>query len=54
MEVLKFLLKNWEDNVYGCYNATPATREHRDYLMNAMNNAGYEWDIEKKELKKKR
>lgn len=30
----------------------PATKEQRDVLMKAMNDAGYEWDIEKKELKK--
>lgn len=29
-----------------------ATREQRDTLMKAMNDAGYEWDTEKKELKK--
>ena len=32
----------------------PATKEQRDALMKAMNDAGYEWDAEKKELKKKR
>ena len=31
----------------------PATKEQRDTLMKAMNDAGYEWDAEKKELKKK-
>ncbi len=31
----------------------PATKEQRDALMKAMNDAGYEWDGEKKELKKK-
>ena len=46
-------IENGEDNVYGCHNAAPAKREYHDYLMNAMNNAGYEWDIKKKELKKK-
>ena len=30
----------------------PATKEQRDTLMKAMNNAGYKWDAEKKELKK--
>lgn len=30
----------------------PATKEQRDTLMKAMNNAGYEWDAENKELKK--
>ena len=29
----------------------PATKEQRDVLMKAMNDAGYEWDSEKKELK---
>ena len=45
-------IENGDDNVYGCYNATPATKEQRDALMKTMNDAGYEWDIEKKELKK--
>ena len=31
----------------------PATKEQRNALMKAMNDAGYEWDAEKKELKKK-
>ena len=31
----------------------PATKEQRDTFMKAMNDAGYEWDVEKKELKKK-
>ena len=30
----------------------PATKEQRDTLMKAMNDAGYEWDEKKKELKK--
>ena len=30
----------------------PATKEQRDTLMKAMNDAGYKWDAEKKELKK--
>ena len=46
-------IENGEDNVYGCHNAAPATREQHNVLMNAMNNAGYEWNGEKKELKKK-
>ena len=29
---------------------TPATKEQRDALIKAMNDAGYEWDTEKKEL----
>ena len=32
---------------------TPATKEQRDALMKAINDDGYEWDGEKKELKKK-
>ena len=32
----------------------PATKEQRDTLMKAMNDAGYKWDLEKKELKKKK
>ena len=31
----------------------PATKEQCDTLMKEMNDAGYEWDAEKKELKKK-
>ena len=45
-------IEDGEDNVYGCYNATPATKEQRVTLIKAMNDAGYEWNIEKKELKK--
>ena len=30
----------------------PATKEQRDTLMKAINDTGYEWDAEKKELKK--
>ena len=30
----------------------PATKEQREILMKAMTDAGYEWDAEKKELKK--
>ena len=32
----------------------PATKEQRDALMKAMNDAGYEWDAENKELKKEK
>ena len=31
----------------------PATKEQRDTFMKIMNDASYEWDAEKKELKKK-
>ena len=33
-------------------NANPATKEQRDLLFQKMKEAGYEWDAEKKELKK--
>ena len=32
----------------------PATKEQRDALMKAMNDAGYEWDADKKKLKKEK
>lgn len=45
-----------EDRGHHCpwnmQEVTPATKEQRDTLMKAMNDAGYEWDAEKKELKK--
>jgi hypothetical protein len=31
---------------------TPATKEQRDILERSMTNAGYRWDVDKKELKK--
>ena len=50
---------DWDNNLQigrymGCDDIHPATKEQRDALMKAMNDAEYEWDIEKKELKKKR
>ena len=33
-------------------NIRPATKEQRDLLFSKMREAGYEWDAEKKELKK--
>lgn len=45
-------IENGNDNVYGCHNATPATKEQRDTLIKAMNQAGYKWDVEKKDFKK--
>ena len=33
-------------------NITPATKEQRDFLFQKMKEAGYEWDAEKKKLKK--
>ena len=45
-----------EDRGHHCpwnmQEVTPATKEQRDTLMKAMNDAGYEWDTEKKELKR--
>ena len=38
----------WNNN----YKVYPATKEQRDLLFAKMKEAGYEWDVEKKELKK--
>lgn len=38
--------------VYSCCGAKPATKEQRDILFAKMKEAGYEWNPEKKELKK--
>lgn len=43
-------IENGEDNVYGCTNTTPATKERRDLLFAKMKEAGYEWNADKKEL----
>ena len=47
-----------EDRGHHCpwnmQEVTPATKEQRDVLMKAMNDAGYEWDAEKKELNTKK
>ena len=50
---------DWDNNFQiggymGCSDIHPATKEQRDTLMKAMNDAGYEWDAEKKELKNKK
>ena len=47
-------IENGEDNIYGCYNATPITKEQCDAFMKIMKDAGYKWDTEKKELKKEK
>ena len=47
----KFFVWDTKDCVITLNNYVPATKEQRDALMKAMNNAGYEWDAEKKELK---
>lgn len=44
--------QNDDDDIYGCYYATPATKEQRDLLFQKMKEADYEFDFEKKELKK--
>lgn len=41
-----------KDESYGTFNATPATKEQRDLLFSKMRESGYEFDFEKKELKK--
>lgn len=35
-----------------CSKITPATKEQRDLLFQEMHEAGYEWDSEKRKLKK--
>ena len=48
---------NW-DNILqigkymGCSNIHPATKEQRDTLMKEINDTGYEWDTENKELRR--
>ena len=46
-EEVPYHSKTWTCNLY------PATKEQHETFMKAMNDAGYEWDLEKKELKKK-
>lgn len=46
---------DWDNNLQigrymGCDDIYPSTKEQRYALMKAMNDAGYEWDGEKKEL----
>jgi len=41
--------RNWTSSLQGIY---PATKEQCDLLFQKMKEAGYEWDAEKKELKK--
>ena len=51
---------DWDNKLHigrymGCDDIYPATKEQRDALiMKTLNDVGYEWDVEKKELKKKR
>ena len=45
-------IENGEDNVYGCYNATPATKEQRNLLFQKIKEAGYKWNVETKTLEK--
>ncbi len=48
----KFFVWGTKDCAITLNNYVPATKEQRDALMKAMNDAGYEWDGERKELKK--
>ena len=51
----RFIIEDREHHCpWNMQEVTPATKEQRDALMKAMNDAGYEWDTEKKELKRKR
>ena len=45
-EEVPYYSKTWTDNLH------PATKEQCDLLFEEMTQAGYEWDAEKKELKK--
>lgn len=45
-------IENGEDNIYGCTNTTPATKEQRDLLFQKMKEAGYEWNAELKKVSK--
>lgn len=50
---------NWDNKLQmgkymGCSDIYPATKEQRDALMKAMNDAGYEWNAKNKELKKEK
>ena len=48
---------DWDNNVViegymGSSNIYPSTKEQRDLLFQKMRGAGYEWDVERKQLKK--
>lgn len=47
----KFQIPKYQEHWTG-HTTTPATKEQRDLLFSKMKEAGYEWDSEKKELKK--
>ena len=48
----KFFVWNTKDCIIVLEKYVPATKEQRDLLFQKMKEAGYEWDAEKKELKK--
>ena len=50
LENNRFKSRNYYD--LDTINPHPASREKRDALMKAMNDAGYVWDVEKKELRR--
>ena len=47
----KFFVRNTKDCIIVLDKYVPATKEQRDLLFAKMKEAGYEWDVEKKELK---
>lgn len=47
----KFQIPKYQEHWTG-HTTTPATKEQRDLLFKKMEEVGYEWDTEKKELKK--
>ena len=48
----KFFVWDTKDCVITLNNCVPATKEQRDLLFKKMQEAGYQWDPDKKELKK--
>lgn len=51
----RFIIEDREHHCpWNMQEVTPATKEQRDTLMKAIKDAGYEWDVEKKELKKEK
>lgn len=50
--VFEIPIEDGEDNIYGCTNTTPATKEQRDTLFVKIKEAGYEWFAGLRELRK--
>lgn len=48
----KFFVENTKDCIITTDKYIPATKEQRDFLFQKMNESGYKWDSDRKELKK--